>query len=201
MGCKKYKLSEALTDIDGNVYEIAIFGNDLEFMAENLNVAHYRNGDPIPEITDSVVWDTLSTGAWCYYNNDPMSPYGKLYNWHAVNDSRGLAPDGWHIPTYEEWDEFRWNIKGYPERGKKMKSRSGWNNSGNGSNETRFNGFPGGRRYVQNFGKIGDEGYWWSSTEESTGWAQYFYLDSSHDYFGESKIQKTSGFSVRCFKD
>ena len=72
---------------------------------KNLDEITYRNGDIIPHITDSVKWAGLTTGAWCYYNNDPNnnSTYGKLYNWYAVNDPRGLAPEGWHIPSKDEW--------------------------------------------------------------------------------------------------
>ena len=93
------------------------------WMPKNLDVDHYRNGDPIPQVTDPEVWGTLTTGAWCYYNNDPANGavYGKLYNWYAVNDPRGLAPAGWHIPTEAEMivmsdclgvGSCRWKIKG-----------------------------------------------------------------------------------------
>jgi hypothetical protein len=73
---------------------------------KNLNVAQYRNGEPIPYVPDVIQWRDLTTGAWCYHNNDPSTEatYGKLYNWYAVNDPRGLAPQGWHIPGEAEWD-------------------------------------------------------------------------------------------------
>jgi uncharacterized protein (TIGR02145 family) len=75
-------------------------------MRENLDVVTYRNGDIIPQVTDPSLWSSLTTGAWCYYNNDANNGgiYGKLYNWYAVNDPRGLAPEGWHVPTDEEWE-------------------------------------------------------------------------------------------------
>ncbi|MGD1006866.1 MAG: fibrobacter succinogenes major paralogous domain-containing protein, partial [Ignavibacteriaceae bacterium] len=75
------------------------------WMLGNLNVDHYRNGDAIPEVEDPAQWGNLKTGAWCYYRNDPGNDkkYGKLYNWYAVNDPRGLAPEGWHIPTQAEF--------------------------------------------------------------------------------------------------
>jgi hypothetical protein len=78
---------------------------DQTWMVKNLDVDHYRNGDPIPQVTDPAAWAALTTGAWCYYYNDPAigAIYGKLYNWYAVNDPRGLAPVGWHIPTEPEW--------------------------------------------------------------------------------------------------
>ncbi|MBK9465523.1 MAG: fibrobacter succinogenes major paralogous domain-containing protein [Chitinophagaceae bacterium] len=76
-----------------------------QWMNNNLDVAFYRNGDPIPQVTDPTAWAGLTTGAWCYYNNDSTlgNKYGKLYNWYAVNDPRGLAPQGWHIPSDAEW--------------------------------------------------------------------------------------------------
>jgi len=85
------------------IYRTVVIGSQL-WMAENLNVSHYRNGDSIPEVTDPEQWAKLTTGAWCYYNNDPEMGviYGKLYNWYAVNDPRGLAPNGWHIPNDNE---------------------------------------------------------------------------------------------------
>jgi uncharacterized protein (TIGR02145 family) len=77
---------------------------DQEWTTKNLNVSRYRNGDVIPEVKDPIKWKNLKTGAWCYFNNDPKNGaiYGKLYNWYAVNDSRGLAPEGFHIPTKNE---------------------------------------------------------------------------------------------------
>jgi uncharacterized protein (TIGR02145 family) len=99
------------------------------WMTENLNVLTFRNGDPIPEAKTDEEWKRAGENkqtAWCYYENDPKngSKYGKLYNWYAVNDSRGLAPASWHIPTNEEWTTLE-NQLG--DDGKKMKSTSGWN--------------------------------------------------------------------------
>ncbi|MCF7815049.1 MAG: fibrobacter succinogenes major paralogous domain-containing protein, partial [Candidatus Cloacimonetes bacterium] len=92
-----------VTDIDGNVYQTLVLG-DQEWMAENLKVTHYRNGDPIPNVTTNSTWAGLSTNAYCYYDNDPANgdTYGALYNWYAVDDARGLAPEGWHVPTDAE---------------------------------------------------------------------------------------------------
>jgi uncharacterized protein (TIGR02145 family) len=96
--------------------------------SKNLNVATYRNGDAIPQVTDPTVWGNLTTGAWCYYDNDPSNgtKYGKLYNWYAVNDPRGLAPIGYHIPTDAEWTKLIDYLGKESEAGKKMKSTSGW---------------------------------------------------------------------------
>jgi len=102
-------------------------GNQV-WMSTNLNVDIYRNGDIIPQVTDPTAWAELTTGAWCYYNNDSLKGaiYGKLYNWYAVNDPRGLAPKGWHIPTDEEWITLVNSLGGDTVAGGKMKSTGTW---------------------------------------------------------------------------
>ena len=117
--------------------------------SKNLDVATYRNGDVIPQVQDENAWANLTTGAWCYYNNDASNgtKYGKLYNWYAVNDPRGLAPKGYHIPTDEEWTKLSDYLGGESEAGTKMKSTSGWYNNGNGTNSSGFSGLPGGSRH------------------------------------------------------
>jgi uncharacterized protein (TIGR02145 family) len=94
------------------------------WMKHNLDVDHYRNGDPIPEVKDPDEWANLKTGAWCYYENDPANgkTYGKLYNWYAVNDPRGLAPEGWHVSSDEEWKEMEKFLGGSDIAGSKLKA-------------------------------------------------------------------------------
>ena len=93
------------------------------WMSTNLDVTYYRNGDKIPQVKDSVKWARLTTGAWCWYNNDSATGavYGKLYNWYAVNDPRGLAPIGWHIPSDTEWDTLSARLGGASKAGGKLK--------------------------------------------------------------------------------
>ena len=93
-----------VTDIDGNTYVTVKIGEQW-WMAENLKVTHYRNGDSIPNITADIQWAALDTGAWCSYDNNPdnVNHYGRLYNWYAVTDSRNIAPAGWHVATNDEW--------------------------------------------------------------------------------------------------
>jgi uncharacterized protein (TIGR02145 family) len=100
-------VSNTVIDIDGNTYQAIKIG-DQWWMAENLKVTHYRNGDPIPNVTDSTEWSNLATEAYCVYENDESiaETYGYLYNWYVVNDSRNIAPEGWHVPTDEEWKEL-----------------------------------------------------------------------------------------------
>ncbi|HLF33663.1 MAG TPA: fibrobacter succinogenes major paralogous domain-containing protein, partial [Cyclobacteriaceae bacterium] len=145
------------------------------WMSENLDVSRFRNGDEIPELENGDEWESAgreSRPAWCYYNNDPEygKKFGKLYNWHAVNDPRGLAPEGWHIPTNDEWAELNDYLGDYA--GFKMKSVSDWKVSvnesehvGNGDNSSGFNGLPGGKRGFAShhgFTYSGEFGYWWS---------------------------------------
>jgi uncharacterized protein (TIGR02145 family) len=179
------------------------------WMSENLNVSTFRNGDPIPEIKTNEEWEKAykeGKPAWCYYDNDSKNgiKYGKLYNWHAVNDSRGLAPHGWHVPTDAEWIMLS-NYLG-KDAGKKMKSTSGWNKNGNGTNESGFSGLPGGSCFG-NFHDIGNYGYWWSSTENfsdfTTPREMIFprHLGINSDDLKSYGGTKEPGYSVRCVKD
>ena len=172
--------------------------------SKNLNVATYRNGDVIPQVQDANAWANLTTGAWCYYDNDASNgtKYDKLYNWYAVNDPRGLAPEGYHIFTDAEWTKLTDYLGGEEEAGTKMKSISGWKDNGNGTNSSGFSGLPGGRRGTNGtFYGIDGYGGWWMSTEGSAGnaWARYLY----HSYGNVSGYNygKKSGFSVRCLRD
>jgi uncharacterized protein (TIGR02145 family) len=178
-----------------------------EWTNKNLNVSTFKNGDAIPEVKTDEAWVKAGEEgepAWCYYNNDPKNgnKYGRLYNWYAVTDPRGLAPSGWHIPSDAEWTTLTDNL-GDVAAGHKMKSQVGWRDNGNGSNRSGFSGLPGGGRFFNGaFNNIGNNGGWWSSTEASTGSAWFRYLDyingivSRNDYYG-----KTDGFSVRCLRD
>lgn len=197
--------TSSLIDYDGNAYTTFTIGNQV-WMAENLRVTHYNNGDAIPNVTDNTDWTGLSTGAYCWYGNDQSDneKYGALYNWYTVDDSRGLCPDGWHVPTHVEWTTLTTYLGGTSVAGGKMKATSDLWNSPNtdATNTSRFSGLPGGFRYNDGtcFG-IGDYGYWWSSTEYSSdyAWYRYPYYDVGNVYVGfDSKLY---GFSVRCLRD
>jgi len=178
------------------------------WMAENLNVDKFRNGDPIPEAKTDGEWERAGENkqpAWCYYNNDPTNgaKYGKLYNWYAINDARGLAPKGWHVPSDNEWTSPTNYLGAIEIAGKKMKSSSGWyGNDGNGTNESGFNGLPGGSRFSDGpFSDVGKDGNWWSSTELSTGLAWYRVLGYDDGSVFRDLNDKGDGFSVRCLRD
>ena len=169
---------------------------------KNLDVTTYRNGEVIPQVQDANAWANLRTGAWCYYENNTAngSSYGKLYNWYAVNDPRGLAPKGYHIPSDAEWNILSDNLG--DEAGTKMKSSSGWKNNGNGNNTSGFAGLPGGCRYNNgDFGDVGANGTWWSSSETNTSNAWCRDLYSNAGSVDRNNYYKQDGFSVRCLRD
>jgi uncharacterized protein (TIGR02145 family) len=178
------------------------------WMSENLNVDKFRNGDPIPHAKTDEEWEKAhkkKQPAWCYYNNDPANgaKYGKLYNWYAVNDPRGLAPVGYHIPTDEEWTVLTDYLGGTYVAGEKMKSTSGWAESGNGTNVSGFSGLPGGNRDANggfyNFGKFG---FWWSSSELDTDVAWNRNLGYDNGFVDRGNYgAKGGGLSVRCLRD
>ncbi len=173
ISCKLDSTStKTVTDIDGNVYEIVTIGNQV-WMAENLKVTHYRNGEPLPNVTDNIEWRNLDTGAYCNYNNDVayVATYGRLYNWFAVNDSRNIAPAGWHVPSDAEWqtlDDYLGSDTN--DAGCKLKETgtSHWRSPNEGAtNESRFSALPGGARksLFGTFDYIGIYAFFWTSTE------------------------------------
>jgi uncharacterized protein (TIGR02145 family) len=171
----------------------------------NLNVSAFRNGDSIPEAKTNKEWVTAGESgkpAWCYYNNDPANgqKYGKLYNWYAVNDPRGLAPDGWAIASDADWSKLASYLGGPEAAGYKLKSTAGWIDGNNGDNGSGFIGLPGGYR-IENglFKNSGSIATWWSSTESKSANAIDFYLAQSAS-LGRSSNPKQRGESVRCLK-
>ena len=177
-----------------------------KWMSKNLDVAFYRNGDPIPQVTDIAAWSGLTTGAWCYYNNDSTlgTTYGKLYNWYAVNDPRGLSPSGWHIPSDAEWTTLSIALGGTLSGGKlKEAGTPHWTNPNSaGNNNSGWAGFPGGYRIHSGpFAAVTNFGYWWSSTESITSDVWYYYLSYNSGSFLRYGSNKQAGFSVRCLRD
>lgn len=215
-----------VTDIDGNTYQ-SVSNCGLTFTKQNLNVSKYTDGTPIPQVTDPTQWANLTTGAWCYYNNDPANGavYGKLYNWYAVAGiydaasaanpalRKKLAPTGWHIPTDAQWPSGEWNqlinCLGGATAGGKMKSM-GTIQAGNGlwqspnvgaTNSSGFTGTPAGGRLEGLFVNLGNFGYWWSSLETDTSLASLRALIYSYSDTSSYSWNKSFGFSVRCVKD
>ncbi len=201
----------SVTDHEGNVYKTIVIGSQ-EWMAENLNLSSYADGTPLPEVTDPLEWAELTTGAWCYYNNDAnyACPYGKLYNWYACVDTRQLCPVGWHVPTDDDWLALTNYLDGVEFAGGKMKTTgtveasTGFFLSPNAdaSNSSGFSAIPGGGRYsAGTFDLIGAQACWWSSTagSETNSWDRYLHYNFGSAFRGSGV--KYFGFSVRCLKD
>jgi len=176
------------------------------WMLKNLDLDHYRNGDIIPEITDLTQWSKLKTGAWCYYNNsDSLGKiYGKLYNWYAVNDPRGLAPDGYHIPDDTEWTVLTNYLGGEEIAGSKLKEAgtTHWYEPNEGAtNSSGFTALPGGSFYFPGVhSTLSHGGYWWTATESgASAFIRAIHYCYTYIYRGSTK--KELGFSVRCVKD
>ncbi len=178
-----------------------------KWASENLDVAFYRNGNPIPQVTDSVAWAALTTGAWCYYINDSTqgNKYGKLYNWYAVTDPRGLAPQGWHIPTDAEWLSLESRLGGFAVAGGKLKQAGtlNWRSPNIGGNGiSGFEALPGGNRELLGESLyVGEYGFWWSSSQFNTtqGWGRsLLYNDGKSNAVAKPKY---FGYSVRCLRD
>ena len=201
-------------DIDQNQYQMVTICNQV-WSKENLNVSKYRNGDIIPQVTDPTQWSNLKTGAWCYYNNDSANGaiYGKLYNWYAVNDPRGLAPSGYHIPSFTEWVTLSTCLGGDSIAGGAMKE-TGTNHwaspNSAATNSSNFTGLPGGNRAyttivdVTSFVNIYKFGYWWSSSEKNTTEAPIvllYYNNGAFQCDPNYTLTKDRGISVRFIKD
>lgn len=203
-------------DIDGNVYQTVTIGTQV-WMVENLKTTKYRNGDPIPNVTDDTEWSNLTTGAQCNYNNDAAigNKYGKLYNWYAVSDGRNIAPTGWHVSSDAEWTTLEnyvaANLGTSGSVAKALASKTDWASStdagavGNDltkNNTSGFSALPGGYRYDDGiFYYIGYYGIWWTSTESDTNYA----WNRSLNYYGPGVDRyynyKEFGCSVRCVRD
>jgi uncharacterized protein (TIGR02145 family) len=208
---------------DSNTYKTVAIGTQ-EWMAANLNTTKYNDGTIIPNVTDATMWSSLTTGAYCTYNNTPnadtIRTYGRLYNWYAVNTGK-LCPTGWHVPSDAEWStlDAYLNANGYDYDGsttddyiaKSMASTTGWasfsqtgdiGNNPSINNKSGFTALPGGYRLSGGtFDDFGNYGGWWSSTEYDTSLAGTRTL-----YYGDYGLNddyhyKVDGFSVRCLRD
>ena len=198
------------TDMDGNVYRTIKIG-DQTWMLENLRTTKYNDGTPIPNVTDNAEWSILNSPAYCWSNNDEESfknPFGALYNWHAVNSGK-LCPEGWHIPTQDEWyTQYYYWSGDLTEAGAKLKESGTehWKDPNTGAdNESGFTALPGIFRSSLNgqFGSPGNFGYYWSADEINIGadsaWSQYMAFNSIEVLV--RAIPKGTGIYVRCIKD
>lgn len=203
-------------DIDGNVYHPDTIGEQV-WMIENLKTTKYRDGSPIPKVTNNTDWGSLTKGSYCNFNNDAANgnKYGRLYNWYAVNDIRNIAPEGWHVATNDEWTKLETYVAENPgtsgSLAKSLAAITDWNYSertdaiGNDltkNNSSGFTALPGGNRTSDGaFGFDGYYGGWWSSTESSNFNAFIRILSYDNILMGKGSYGKNRGYSVRCVKD
>ncbi len=187
-------------------YETVKIGNQV-WMKKNLDVSTYRNGDIIPEVKGPDEWGKLTTGAWCYYNNDPKNGeiYGKLYNWYAVNDPRGLAPNGYHVPSNVEWGVLTKYLGGKLIAGSRLKLSGSfhWTNPNSVKlNISNYSAIPAGYRNLNGLSSfIGTDCYWWTSTSFEKNFSWCMSISNFSDSFESIFFGRVNGFSVRCIKD
>lgn len=203
-----------IIDVDNNEYKTIIVGNQ-EWFAENLRVAHFSDGTPIPHKQSDYEWEMTGqnrVGAYSVYpriglnedtlDNPMLMKYGKLYNWHAIENTKGICPQGWSVPSEDQWV----NLIRYAERdntaGDMLKSNHGWDNKGNGLNLIGFNVLPGGYRGENGkFHNIGSYAAFWSATPSGTETAKGIRVDSDRTSFGRGIGDRSLGFSVRCIRN
>jgi len=212
-----------LKDVDGNVYKAVKIGDQI-WMAEDLRVTHYPNGDPIPEVEDNYVWGDLLDNniddAYCFYENDDNTEYGALYtyaaaigdNWQRDNDTlddeggQGICPDGWHLPTDAEWTQLTDYLGGLSVAGGKMKERglTHWTDPNEAAtNSSGFTALPGGYRSDSygTFSNLGNLAYWWTTYEQDDTHVYARNLRYSTGEVIRSTHLKSIGFHVRCIKN
>ncbi len=200
-------VSDKLTDIDGNEYPVIQIGNQV-WMAENLKTTRLNNGMSISNLTDNTEWIYSLSPAYCWYNNDMATyknTYGGLYNWYAVNSGR-LCPEGWHVPTVNDWEALIFYLGDKTIAGNKLKETgtTHWYNNPNATNETGFTGLPGGERADNGaFVDVRYYGLFWSSSENENEYGKAYNYVLGYQSNGLDKYNngKFFGFSVRCIKD
>jgi len=212
-----------VVDIDGNSYETVVIGDQI-WMAENLKVTQYNNGDPIPSGFSGSEWGDLDepeTGAYAIYYDDPVNAdtYGALYNWYAVNDYRNVCPEDWHVPTDEEWMELEMFLgmsyedahnTGWrgTDQGSQLAGNADLWNSGDLENDPSFGssgflGLPAGYRNWDsgNYGYLGERGFFWCSDANDNLNACHHTLAYNFAGVGRGFSRKQFGLSVRCIKN
>ncbi len=195
-----------VTDFDGNDYNTVKIGNQI-WMAENLKTTHYSNGDSIPLVINSAAWGNLSTGAYCYYNNDvsKQAIYGNLYNFFTAIDGRNVCPSGWHVPSDSEWDQLRTFLGGYSIAGSKLKETGTvhWMSpNSDATNSSGFTGLPGGNRHEDgSFFLNGAYGCFQTTTESDANNSIHYHMTYAYPIFDRVFYLKKYGLAVRCLKN
>jgi uncharacterized protein (TIGR02145 family) len=193
---------------NGYTYNSVVLGNGQEWMSENLRSTIYANGDPIPNVSDTTQWVSLTSGAWLHYNNDSQyeTPFGKLYNWYAAADQRNVCPAGWHVPSDAEWTILTDYLGGEQVAGGKMKSTGiqYWQGPNtDATNESGFSGLPGGGYYdfIGGFISIGNYGTWWSTSALGNDNAYGRNLSYNGGIVNRPLVTMRVGITVRCLRN
>ncbi len=193
-------------DVDGNQYVTTTIGSQT-WMAQNLRVTRYNNGDLIPNVQDAATWAAQNeTGAWSHYNNDTAYDYdlGKMYNFYATEDARGLCPEGWRMPSRENWEQLRDYLGGEAVAASGLKATGGpyyWTEPMVGDNQYGFNAVGTGHRNQSGtFNSIGTSGVWWASTKGTTGSIAVRMYNNTNE-LRVVGILRVDGAAVRCIKD
>lgn len=192
-------------------FESMLYG-DQTVMTTNLKLTKFKNGEDIPQAKSAEEWERAGENkkpAWTYYNNDSSTAEqcGLLYNWFAVNDPRGLAPEGWHIPSEDEWKKLGdFFSQKYPRNVNSIKSKTEWTRYENGDNTSGFNAFPCGyRSKTGSFNQFGGATAWWSASKDGGGDrshnSMFFSFSNVYHEYNVAQNNRASGLSVRCMKD
>jgi uncharacterized protein (TIGR02145 family) len=201
-------IGETVVDIDGNVYPVVTIGSQ-KWMAGNLKVTRYNDGTPIPMVTGATEWNQTEDPAYCWYDNneDNKHPYGAIYNWFAASQPN-ICPEGWHVPSDEEWTTLTTYLGGEAEAGGKLKEMGTihWTQPNTGAtNETGFTALPGGWRFNNDglFKELNDTGRWWTSTGHeiygSAAWYRQMKFNGRNVF--RHNLLKGHGYCIRCMKD
>ena len=196
------KLVSFVEDIDNNIYRVVTIG-DQTWMAENLRSTRLNDGTPIPLLADNTLWDKINYPAYCWYENDSTtygSIYGALYN-HYATETGNVCPSGWKVPSKEDWERLITFLGGNEKAGKKLRETgtAHWIENTEATNESGFTALPGGIQWGFQFDYIGEEGYWWSSTDQYGSTFYFFAIDGY-----SSRISATEpyvGEYIRCIKE
>jgi len=203
-----------VTDVDGNTYMAVTIGKQV-WMTENLRTTKFNDMSVITNVTGNNIWANITIPAYSWFDNDTAyrDLYGGLYNYFTVESGK-LCPDGWHVPSNDEFkalekslgmtqagaDSLEWRGT---DQGKKMKSRTGWNYNGNGTNSSGFSGLAGGYRYGVDgsFNDLGAVSYWWTSSKKSSTLGLYRRLDYNQIKVYAEGVRLQAGKYVRCVRD
>lgn len=198
-----------MQDNEGNTYRTIEIGNQT-WMAQNLRTTQFRNGDEIPEVTENADWPALTDAAQSSYENNDnevfLATHGRLYNWFAATDNRNISPEGWHVPTIQEWETLAATLGGAENAGGQIKEigEARWNAPNtNADNSSGFTALPSGRREYTD-GRFINQGFntfWWTSSPYNPDYSWYYQVNYDIASLNAANFHKQYGFAVRLVKD